>query len=236
MQKTIALLKKELFYYLNNPVGYIAAVSFSIFANFLFVKDLFLRGNSSMRPFFDILPWLGLIFIPALSMRVFAEEKRSHTIEVLLSLPIEEKIIVMGKFLSLLAFTGFSLSLTLSIPIALFYIGKLLVLEVIVSYFGALLLLSSFISIALFFSSLTKNQIVAFISAALTLFFVIVLGGDFLSSIFPRVILEYVSIVTPFYHYGVFLKGIVDIRSIFYFVSATTLFIFLTIINLEKRD
>src|SRR3989344_4919032 len=70
----ISLFKKELSFYFNNPIGYIIAILFSVFAQFLFIKDLFLRGDSSMRPFFDLLPWLFLIFVPALSMRMFAEE------------------------------------------------------------------------------------------------------------------------------------------------------------------
>src|SRR3989344_9699856 len=91
------LYKKELNYYLNNPIGYIVVVLFAVFANFLFVKDIFVIGSVSLRPFFSFLPWLFLVFVPALTMRVLSEEKRINTIEVLLTLPISELQIVLAK-------------------------------------------------------------------------------------------------------------------------------------------
>lgn len=230
------LFKKELSFYFNNPVGYIIGVLFAAFANFLFIKDLFLRGDSSMRPFFELLPWLLLIFIPALAMRIFAEEKRINTIEVLLSLPIIELSVVTAKFLALLFFSTIVLLLTISIPITINSIGRMPLTEIIVSYLGSFLLIAGFISISIFFSSLTKNQIVAFLSSALVIFFLILSNGDFLSSFVPRFIQENLIILSPIYHYENFLKGLIDLRSVFYFVSLCTLFIFLTVINLEKRD
>ena len=92
------LYKKELNYYLNNPIGYIVVVLFAVFANFLFVKDIFVIGSASMRPFFSILPWLFLVFIPALSMRTLSEEKRVNSIEILLTLPVSETQVVLAKF------------------------------------------------------------------------------------------------------------------------------------------
>lgn len=232
----LSLFKKELSYYFNNPVGYIVAILFAIFANFLFIKDLFLRGDSSMRPFFDILPWLFLVFIPALTMRIFAEEKRVNTIEVLLTLPLSETTIVVAKLAALLIFSIFTLLLTLLIPVTLMLVGKPYSPEIGVAYCGAFLLSAAFISVAIFFSSLTKNQIVAFLCSVLTIFLLIVMGGDFLASFVPRFIQENLSSFSPLYHYSNFLKGLVDLRSVVYFVSLTTLFIFLTVINLEKRE
>lgn len=235
MQKILSLAKKELFYYFNNPAGYIVAILFATFANFLFMKDFFLRGTSSLRPFFDVFPWILLVFVPALSMRIFAEENRSHTLEVLLSLPIEEKAIVLGKFTALLIFTLLSLVLTLSVPLTVFLTGRLFVAEIVVSYLGVFLMASSFISASLFFSSLTSNQIVAFLSSVVVLFFLTVLGGDFLSTVLSRGILEQLAFFTPLYHYGSFLKGVVDLRAVFYFTSLTALFLFITVVSVERR-
>src|SRR5438045_3150828 len=95
------LYKKELNFYLNNPIGYITIVLFAAIANFLFVKDIFLAGSASMRPFFDLVPWLLLIFIPALAMRSFSEERKSNTLELLLTLPVSETQIVLAKFFAL---------------------------------------------------------------------------------------------------------------------------------------
>jgi ABC-2 type transport system permease protein len=230
------LLKKELAYYFNNPIGYIVATLFAIFANFLFIKDFFLRGDSSMRPFFDILPWLFMVFIPALTMRIFAEEKRTNTIEVLLTLPVSETTIVVAKLSALLILSVFILLLTLLIPLTLMFIGKPYLPEIIVAYGGAFLLSVAFVSVSLFFSSLTKNQIVAFLCSVLTIFLLVVVGGDFLTSFIPRFIQENLNSFSPLYHYNNFLKGLVDLRSVAYFVSLTILFIFLTVINLEKRE
>lgn len=232
----INLLKKELSYYFNNPIGYIVAILFAVFANFLFIKDLFLRGESSMRPFFDILPWLFLVFIPALTMRIFSEEKRVNTIEVLLTLPITEINLVVAKWTALSIFSLFIFLLTLLIPVTLTFIGKPYLPEITVAYGGAFLLSAVFISISLFFSSLTKNQIIAFLYSVLTIFFLMIIGGDFLATFIPRFIQEILSSFSPLYHYDNFLKGLVDLRSVLYFTSLITLFIFLTTINLEKRE
>lgn len=234
--KIKALLKKELSFYLNNPLGYIVGILFAAFVNLLFVKDLFLRGNSSMRPFFDILPWAYLVFIPSLTMRIFSEEKRINTIETLLTLPVTEIAVVIAKFLALLIFSAISLGLTFSIPITLKLISNPQVTEILVSYIGALFLAASFISISMFFSSASKNQIVAFLSSVITIFILIIIGTDFSSSLIPHLIHEKLNIFSPIYHFSVFLKGILDLGDCFYFISLTGLFLFFTIVNLERRD
>src|SRR3990167_478658 len=125
------LYKKELGYYLNNPVGYIIVILFGVFANFLFVKDLFLIGTASMKPFFAFIPWLFLIFIPALSMRILSEEKRTNTLETLLTLQISETQIVIAKFLALLTIAAIGLVLTLSLPVSLAVLSGLYLPEAI---------------------------------------------------------------------------------------------------------
>jgi ABC-2 type transport system permease protein len=230
------LLKKELAFYFNNPIGYITAILFAVFSNFLFMKDLFLRGDTSMRSFFEIAPWLLLIFIPALGMRVFAEEKRINTIETLITLPVYEATIVLAKFIALLIFAAITLLLTISIPFSLALLGKVVVSEIIVSYIGVILYSMGLIAISIYFSSTTKNQILAFLFSIIVGFLLMVVGSDFLSSVLPNLIQEWLSFLSPIYHYENFLKGVLDLRSVGYFISLSLTFIFLTIINLEKRD
>lgn len=232
----LTLFKKELSFYFNNPIGYVVSVLFAVFANFLFIKDIFLRGDSSMRSFFDLLPWLLMIFIPALTMRIFAEEKRTNTIELLLSLPVSEFSLVVAKFLALVSFGGVSLALTFSLPVLLSIIGKPATSEIIVSYIGAVLLLAGFVALSQFFSSVTKNQIIAFLFSTVALFFLILLGSDFFSTVIPHIMSEYVAVFSPLNHYNSFLKGLVDVRAVFYFTSFIVLFIFMTVISVEKRD
>jgi len=230
------LYKKELNYYLNNPIGYIIVVLFAVFANFLFIKDIFLIGTASMRPFFGILPWLMIVFVPALTMRTIAEEKRENTIEILLTQPISETQIVLSKFFALLTLIGIGLSLTVGLPISLAFLTKVYLPEILIGYFGLLLLGAGLISLSMFFSSQTKNQVVAFLLSTLVAFFLLVLSTDFTASVLPKFIQDVLSYFTPFYHLQNFIKGLIDLRSLFYFFSLTTIFLFLTVIQLEKRD
>ena len=154
-----SLYKKELNYYLNNPIGYIVVVLFAVFANFLFVKDIFVVGSASLRPFFNFLPWLFLVFIPSLGMRVFSEEKRINTIEVLLSLPISETQIVLAKFMALITLVIIGLTLTIGLPISLSLLTKIYLPEIIAGYVGSILLSGLYISLSMFFSS--QNLITA---------------------------------------------------------------------------
>jgi len=230
------LFKKELNSYLNNPLGYIIIVLFGIFANLFFVKDIFIINSASLQPFFSLLPWFLLIFIPAVAMRSFAEEKRNNTLEILLTLPYSETQIVLSKFLSILTVLFLALLLTFSLPISLLFLTKIYIPEVIVGYLGALFLGASFASLSIFFSTKTKNQVVAFLSSLLCLFFLLVLGSDFLASFLPKIFQDFFSYFSPSYHFQNFMKGVLDIRSVFYFFSLTILFLFLTVLELEKRD
>lgn len=232
----ITLYKKELNYYLNNPVGYIIVILFAVFVNFIFVKDIFVGGVVTLRPFFGFLPWLLIIFIPALSMRILSEEKRINTIEILLSLPVSETQIVLSKFLALLTLSVIGLSLTFSLPVSLAFIAKVYLPEIIIGYIGVILMSAFFISLSMFFSSLTKNQVIAFLTSTLTLFLLLVLASDFFSSLFPKIIQDFSTYFSPLYHLDSFVKGIVDLRSVVYFVSFIVVFLFLTIVDLEKRS
>lgn len=230
------LYKKELSYYLNNTIGYIVIILFAVFANFFFVKDLFVIGSASMKSFFNISTWFLVIFIPALTMRTIAEEKRANTLEILLTLPISETQIVLAKFLSLLTLLVIAFSLTLGLPISLSFISNLYLPEILIGYMGMIFLGGIFIALSMFSSSLTKNQVVAFLLSVIVLFLALVLGRDFMATIFPKFILDFLNYFSPLYHLENFIKGLLDLRSIFYFLSLTIIFIFLTITNLEKKE
>ena len=230
------LFKKELDYYLNNAVGYIVVILFAVFVNFLYVKDIFLNGSVSMKSFFGIIPWLFLIFIPAISMRAFSEEKRLNTIEVLLTLPVSEAQIVIAKFFTYIVLVILALLLTFTLPASFYYLAHIYLPEVIVGYAGAVIMGASFIAVAMYFSSLTKNQIVSFLSSLLVLFILLGISSDLLSTFLPKFIQDALVYFSPIYHFQNFAKGIVDLRSVYYFVSIAVLFLFLTVVNLEKRD
>jgi len=230
------LYKKELGYYLNNPIGYIVIILFAVFANFLFIKDIFLSGSASMKPFFGILPWLYLVFIPALTMRAIAEEKKANTIEILLSLPVSETQIVVAKFFALMTLIMIGLGLTFGLPISLSFLTKMSLMEIIIGYIGEIFLGGVFVSLSLVMSSLTKNQVVAFLTSVIFAFFLLAVGAEFMAGIAPKSILIVLSYFSPVYHLESFTKGLLDLRSILYFISFSFVLLFMTIVNLEKRD
>lgn len=230
-----ALFKKEISYYLTNPIGYITIVLFAICVNFLYVKDLFATGSASMKPFFAVTPWIILIFIPAVAMRAFAEEKRTNTIETLLTLPITELEIVIAKCAAILTVLAIALGLTLLIPMSLVYYSRLYIPEIVTGYTGMLLFGLSVSSISLFFSSLTKNQVVAFLYSVITIFLLLVIATEFTANVLPKYLQDIITSFGILYHLNNFIKGVIDMRSVFYFISLFAWSTFLTVINLERR-
>lgn len=235
-----ALYKKELHYYLNNPIGYIILVLFGVFANFWFLKDIFVINSASMKPFFAVLPWIYLVFIPALTMRSVSEEKRTNTIETLLTLPISETQIILAKFGALVTLVLIGLILTLGLPISLYLLTSevsipIYLPEVLIGYLGVFLVGALFTAISLFFSSQTKNQVIAFLLSAFVLFILNVLVSDFMGFL-PKAIQDILAYTSPNYHVQNFTKGVVDLRSMIYFISTTGLALFFSIVELEKRD
>jgi len=162
--KTIYILfKKELMHYFNSPIAYIFIAVFLIVGNWLYFNSFFLVGQASMRQYFLLLPWIFLFLCPAVTMRLWAEEKKSGTVEFLMTLPITDWQVVLGKFFGSLIFIFISLLLSFSIPVSLYFIGNLDFGPIIGSYLGALFLSGSYLALGIFISSLTKNQIIAFL-------------------------------------------------------------------------
>lgn len=230
-----ALLKKELQYYFNNPIGFIIICLFAIVANFLFLKDLFVYGSASLRPFFNLLPWISLIFVPALGMRVLSEEKRTNTIELLLSLPVTETQIIVAKFIATIVLLSISLLLTFALPISLAILSKLYLPEVLVGYMGSLLFMSAASALTLLCSAQTKNQVVAFLFSTVILFVFITVNSDFMANMIPQFMQSFINMLSPMYHLQNFVKGVIDIRSVFYFISAIIAVLTMTIVTVEKR-
>lgn len=235
-QKVAHLIKKELSYYFNNPFGYIAVILFAVFAHFMFVKDLFLIGDGGMGQFFEVVIWLLLIYVPVIGMRIYSEEIKSNTIEILYSLPITFSEIILSKFLTIFLFCSVGLMLTAIIPVMLLFIAQPHIPTIVVSYIGLLFLVSLFSSVSVFFSSLSESQIISFLSTILTLFFILVLGSDFLINVIPLPLQTLLVLFSPISHLGNFFKGIVDIRSIIFFITGTALFLYLTFYFSNKRQ
>lgn len=229
------LYKKELMQLLNSPVGYSVPIVFTLFLGYLFIKDVFVIGSASLKPFFGVAPWLLFVLIPALSMRSISEEKKSNTIEVLMTLPLSEEIIVFAKLLSLFTLVTITIALTISIPLVLGFISSLYIPEIIVGYSGLLLLSLLYLSFSLFISSRVSNQIASFSISTIILFLVTTLSSDFLANLLPKSIQDFLLFGSPLLHLDNFVKGVIDLRSLSYFIVLIVVFFKLTVTELKKR-
>ena len=171
MQNVRAIFSKEFGTYFNSATAYIAIMIFLMVTSYLFFfpQGFYVVSQASLRPFFSLLPWTLLLFIPAVTMRLWAEEKKMGTIEVLMTLPVKDWEVVIGKFLAALGFYVIMLGLTLTLPLTVAALGDPDTGTIVGGYVGALLLGAAFIAIGSFISSLTSEQIVAFIVTVVAL-------------------------------------------------------------------
>ncbi|HPS64582.1 MAG TPA: ABC transporter permease subunit, partial [Ignavibacteria bacterium] len=214
-------------------VAYIVMIVFISITGWFFTKDLFVVGLVTMRGVFDLLPLMLMFFIPAMTMRTFSDEKKSGTLELLLTKPVSDLDIVTGKFLAVLAFTGITLVPTLVYMITLAFLGPLSISTVLTSYLALLLMSSMFISIGIFCSSLTEYQVVAFIVGFFILLPFILLNKVLV--FLPASLASFFEYISADFHYQNIAKGVLDTRSIIYFISGTAVFIVLTLTSLAKR-
>jgi len=238
MEKILIISKRELQSYFDSLTAYILIVVFlgmSGFFTWLYGSDIFYIGQATLQPFFSVAYWTLFFFIPAITMRSIAEEKSSGTIELLLTKSISDWQIVIGKFLGALYLVLITLALTLPYYITISMLGPVDHGAVWCGYLGMILLSSALIGIGIFASSLTNNQIVAFLlSLFIGVFFLIifnVLAGN--STGFVGQLLSYLSIST---HYDSMARGVIDLKDIIYFGSILFISLMLAASVLSKRN
>jgi ABC-2 type transport system permease protein len=233
MNNIITIYKKELRSYFTSPVAYIVMVVFLIITGWFFTNGLFLANVVSMRSVFDIIPFILLFFIPAISMRTFAEEKKSGTIELLLTKPITDYDIVIGKFLSTLSLAAITFLPTLVYVVSLKFLGPLDIGSIISAYIGLILMCGIYVGIGLFASSLTENQVIAFIVSFLIVFILFMMNKILVFIPAPfNSILEYIS---SDYHFTSIARGVLDTRDLIYYFSGIYIMLLLTKTSLESR-
>ena len=231
------LLVKEIYYnYFLSPLGLIFAGLFSLISNWLFFQDFFLSNQASLGPLFNLFPFLFLFFLPAITMNLFAEEKKSRTWEILLTLPTNEKKVAGAKFLAALLFTAFTMVPSLTLPITLAFLGQPDWGVIISSYLGAILLAGSYISIGAFFSSLTNNPIISFLVSVLFLLVNFFTGQEAILSRLPTFAANIISYLSTTFHFHFFTEGNIPLSSLIFFLSWISLFIWLTVVSLKSRD
>jgi ABC-2 type transport system permease protein len=217
MGQVIHIFKKEFASYFISPIAYIVISVFLLVTGWFFFMTFFLQNQASLRDFFDLLPIIFSFVIPAITMRLFSEELNVGSYEVLLTMPVTFSDVILGKFFAATAFVAAMLCPTLSYPVTVAFLGELDWGPVIGGYVGALFLGAAFSAIGLFASSLTRNQIIAFIIGMIICFILTLI--DKMLFFMPQSMLGFLEYLGADFHFANISKGIVDTRDILYFLS-----------------
>jgi len=235
MSTTSTIFQKEFKSYFNSPIAYIFIITFLLFSGWLFFRTFFLIGQAHLRPLFGILPWLFLILAPAVTMRAWAEEKKLGTMEVLMTLPLRDYEAVLGKFLANFVFIIITLLLTFPLVATTYVLGEPDTGAIVGGYLGACLMGGAYLAIGLFVSSLTKNQIVAFIIGIVTCFALLIVGEDIVLMSAPSVVVPLFTYLGLGAHFESISRGVIDSRDLIYYLSVIGFFLFLNTLTLESR-
>jgi ABC-2 type transport system permease protein len=229
-RRILALARKELLSYLNAPAFYGTAVFFLVFSSIwlFFVSGFITMNVASLRQYFTVFPIVFILVVPVLTMKSWAEERKTGSIELLVTMPFSEWDLVIGKFLSTYALLAAMLVLTLPVPLTLFPLGDFDVGVIAGEYLGALLLGASAVALGLLLSSLSKNQAGSFLGTAVVLMATMLVGQLTFNSDLPSWIREFVNFFSLPFHFESFSRGLLDSRGIIYYLAGTGLFLFLT--------
>jgi ABC-2 type transport system permease protein len=240
LRPAAAVARRELGSYFATPVATVFIVVFLVLAGgFTFsLGNFFARGQADLVSFFSFLPWLFLLFVPALTMRLWAEERRSGTIELLLTLPIAPWQAVLGKFLAAWAFCALALASTFPLWITVNLLGSPENGVVLTGYLGALLVAGAFLAIGAAVSAATRNQVVAFVLGVVACFLFAASGtsvvSEFLSSRLP-LLAEAARAVSVFERFNGFVRGVVALRDLVFFASLIAFFLFVNVVVIDHR-
>ncbi len=244
MSPTVAVFRRELAGYFATPVAYVFIVIFLALAGALtfYLGNLFERGQADLQPFFSFHPWLYLFLVPAVSMRLWAEERKSGTIELLLTLPVTLSQAVLGKFLAAWAFIGIALALTFPMWITVNYLGDPDNGVILAGYLGSWLMAGAFLAVGICLSATTRNQVVAFILTVLVCFLLMLAGFPLVLNAFsgwaPQVFVDAIAQLSFLTHFAAIAKGVLDLRDIVFFLLtiAAWLAACAVVLELKKAD
>jgi ABC-2 type transport system permease protein len=223
MQNVTAVFRRELASYFATPVAYVFIIIFLLLSGIFtfYLGGFYERGQADLAPFFNFHPWLYLFLIPAISMRMWAEERKSGTIELLMTLPITLAQAVWGKFLAAWCFAGIALALTFPIWLTVNYLGNPDNGAIAAAYVGSLLVSGGFLAIGSCMSALTRNQVIAFILTALLCFFILLSGWPLVLDVVrdwaPTAVVDAIASLSFLSHFESISKGVIDLRDVLYF-------------------
>lgn len=244
MNPVNVIFKRELGSYFATPVAYVFIVIFLVLAGALTFQmgGLFERGQADLLPFFNFHPWLYLFLVPAVAMRLWAEERKSGSIELLLTLPITMLQAVIGKFLAAWVFIGIALALTFPIWISVNYLGSPDNGAIFAAYIGSWLMAGSFLAIGSCISATTRNQVIAFIITVVVCFGFLLAGFPLILSFFDlflsQALVDAISSLSILTHFNELQKGVIDLRDLLYFVMMIGFWLYATalVIDMKKAD
>lgn len=241
MTKTMSIFRRELAGYFATPVAYVFIVIF-LFLNGIFtfyIGDLYEREQADLIPFFTWHPWLYLFLVPALAMRLWAEERRSGTIELLMTLPISVTHAVLGKYLAAWAFTAIALALTFPIWLSVNYLGSPDNGIILAGYIGSLLMAGAYLAIGSCLSAITKNQVIAFVLSVVVCFLFTVSGLPLVINFFaawaPQAIVNLISSFSFLTNFQDMARGLIDVRHLVYFLTLIAFWLFANVLAVQSR-
>lgn len=241
MRNVYAIAKREFLAYFATPLAFIFIVIFlAVMGAFTFYLGGFFNSNQAdLRPFFSFHPWLYLLLIPAIAMRLWAEERKSGTMELLMTLPVTTAEAVVGKFLAAWVFCGIALALTFPIWLTVNYLGAPDNGVIFAGYIGSFLMAGGFLSIGACMSALTRNQVIAFIVAATVCFLFTMSGLDLVLNFFqvwaPPILVETIASLSFLTRFDAVTKGVIDLRDLVYFASLIGLWLFVNVAVVEMK-
>jgi len=233
MKNIRIILSKELGSFFNSPIAYIIIVVFILLSGYFFTNSLFLQNVASLRSVFELTPFLLVFFAPAITMRMIAEERKTGTIELLLTKPVKDSEIIVGKFLAAWLFFAIALLPTLVYLVTVMFLGKIDSGPVIGGYAGLLLVGGSFLALGIVGSTLTENQVVAFIVSFLIMF--VFFMFDKIVMYLPGTLASVVEYLGIDYHFSNIARGVVDTRDLVYYVSLIGFSLLVGTVLLERR-
>lgn len=235
MNTIFTLTKKEFRDFFGSPIAYVFITVFLLLSFSIYFSGVFLIGETSLRIFFGWLPVLFVVFLPAVTMAKWSEEKKTGTYEILMTLPASDWQVILGKLFACILFLFVVLLLTLPLVFVMKSLGDLDMGKVMGGYLGIFLLGSSYLALGLFISSLTKNQIIAFLITVATLFLFYLIAEPIVTSYLPGSVIPTVQFLSFNRHFLSMSRGVVDSRDVIYFLSTAGFFVYLNMVSLQRR-
>ena len=241
MSNLVTIFRREFMSYFATPLAYVFVVIF-LFTNGIFTFDLggfYLRGQADLLPFFGFHPWLYLFMVPAIAMNLWADERKTGTIELLLTLPVRLADVVLGKFLAAWALTGIALLLTFPIWITVNYLGDPDNGVILAAYIGSWFMAGGFLAIGSCMSACTRNSVIAFILTVTICFLFVLLGSPILLNAFPAWVPQFFvdafSAMGFLTHFDSISKGVLDIRDVLFFAVFIALWLLASAVVIEMK-